>query len=80
MNTTKEQTKEYQLTANDRCDACGSQAYVQVIGVSGDLLFCAHHYDKIMNSPRGYENMMKFAYEFLDERDRLMENRLKGEN
>ncbi|MBV7363758.1 hypothetical protein KRX54_04875 [Actinomycetaceae bacterium TAE3-ERU4] len=32
------------LTANDRCDACGAQAYVRVkVGDSGELLFCAHH-------------------------------------
>jgi hypothetical protein len=32
------------LTANDRCDRCGAQAYVRVILVSGsELLFCAHH-------------------------------------
>jgi hypothetical protein len=32
------------LTALDRCDRCGAQAYVQVKLVSGlELLFCAHH-------------------------------------
>lgn len=31
------------LTALDRCDRCGAQAYVRVILGSGDLLFCAHH-------------------------------------
>jgi hypothetical protein len=32
------------LTANDRCDRCGAQAYVRVILLSGsELLFCAHH-------------------------------------
>jgi hypothetical protein len=32
------------LTASDRCDRCGSQAYVQVRVSAGTLLFCAHHY------------------------------------
>lgn len=32
------------LTAADRCDRCGAQAYVRVTLESGfDLLFCAHH-------------------------------------
>ena len=37
------------LTAEDRCDRCGAQAYVLLsvfVPESGerDLLFCAHHY------------------------------------
>jgi hypothetical protein len=32
------------LNTADRCDACGSQAYVQVTLATGDLLFCGHHY------------------------------------
>jgi hypothetical protein len=32
------------LTASDRCDRCGAQAYVRVTLAGGlDLLFCAHH-------------------------------------
>lgn len=32
------------LTAVDRCDRCGAQAYVRaVLAGGGDLLFCAHH-------------------------------------
>jgi hypothetical protein len=32
------------LTAADRCDRCGAQAYLRVELVSGgELLFCAHH-------------------------------------
>lgn len=32
------------LTATDRCDRCGAQAYLRVELASGfDLLFCAHH-------------------------------------
>jgi hypothetical protein len=34
----------WQLTAVDRCDRCGAQAYVRVLLPSRlELLFCAHH-------------------------------------
>lgn len=32
-----------ELTAADRCDRCGAQAYLRVVLSSGELLFCAHH-------------------------------------
>jgi hypothetical protein len=32
------------LTAHDRCDQCGAQAYVRVALASGTLDFCGHHY------------------------------------
>lgn len=32
------------MTASDRCDRCGAQAYVRVmLSAGGELLFCAHH-------------------------------------
>jgi ribosomal protein L37E len=32
------------LTAADRCDRCGAQAYIRVtLQSGGELLFCAHH-------------------------------------
>ena len=32
------------MTAADRCDRCGAQAYVRAsLGNGGELLFCAHH-------------------------------------
>ncbi|MCL2781238.1 MAG: hypothetical protein FWD74_07080 [Actinomycetia bacterium] len=35
---------ERPLTATDRCDRCGAQAYVRATLLSGaELLFCAHH-------------------------------------
>jgi hypothetical protein len=70
--------KEYMLKAVDRCDKCGAQAYVQVKGSTGDLLFCAHHYEKIMNDPDSYTKMMAFMLEVVDERERLNENRAIG--
>jgi hypothetical protein len=72
--------EEYRLTANNRCDSCGSQAYVEVRGITGELLFCSHHYNKIMDNPAGYERMMGFLLEVTDERDRLIENRLQGKD
>ena len=33
------------MTAADRCDRCGAQAYVRATMISGsELLFCAHHW------------------------------------
>lgn len=72
--------KEWILTANDRCDQCSAQAYVRVTGVSGDLQFCSHHYDGIMNDAKGYEKMMAFMYSVIDERERLIENKAKGKD
>ncbi|HSF26134.1 MAG TPA: hypothetical protein VLC50_01320 [Actinomycetes bacterium] len=56
----------HELTAADRCDRCGAQAYVRVILASGgELLFCAHH-------ARRYEPTLKtMAAEIHDESDRL---------
>ena len=31
------------LSAHDRCDSCGAQAYIRVTMASGELYFCAHH-------------------------------------
>lgn len=33
-----------ELTAADRCDRCGAQAYIRArLNGGGELLFCAHH-------------------------------------
>lgn len=74
------ETVEWVLTTLDRCDSCGAQAYVHVTGVTGDLFFCGHHYEKIVNNAVGYDKMMKFAFKVVDERERLVENRLKGDD
>ena len=78
MNSVEE--KQWTLTLQDRCDACGAQAYVQATGVTGSLLFCGHHYNEIVDNAVGYDKMMKFAYQILDERERLIENRTKGDD
>lgn len=76
-----EATQERILNSNDRCDAeCSAQAYVIVKGVSGELMFCGHHYNKIISSEIGSEKLNAFSYEIIDQTDRLVENRLIGEN
>ena len=45
MTTTVQEIREYvPLTASDRCDRCGAQAFVRATMPNGsDLLFCRHH-------------------------------------
>ena len=74
----KEEAKEWVLKATDRCDRCGAEALVQVTGISGDLLFCGHHYNKIMSIPDGYNSMMSFMVSIIDERSKLDVNRADG--
>lgn len=53
---------DQKLNLLDRCDRCGAQAFVLVRGVSGELLFCGHHYTK-------HEDALgNFAFEIIDER------------
>lgn len=70
--------KEWKLNANDRCDRCQSQAYVKIAGSTGELLFCSHHYNKIVDDVSGYTKMMAFMYAVVDERERLEENKTIG--
>jgi uncharacterized Zn finger protein (UPF0148 family) len=56
------------LTAADRCDRCGAQAYVRArLHAGGELLFCAHH---------GREHLPKLREhaEIHDESERLHES------
>jgi hypothetical protein len=55
-----------ELTAADRCDRCGAQAYVRATMESGfDLLLCAHHFHE--NEVR----LREIAVSIQDESDRL---------
>ncbi len=72
--TPVEVAKTYILDANDRCDSCSAQALVLVKGVQGDLTFCGHHF------ARNEASLIKYAFEIIDERDKLIENRLIGED
>jgi hypothetical protein len=60
-----ETTETDTLNATDRCDSCNAQAYVWVNGISGDLLFCGHHFSKSEEKIRAY------AFEIIDERYKL---------
>ena len=54
------------LTAMDRCDRCGAQAYVQALLPNGlELLFCAHHNRQHSSA------LTKIAVGIHDETDRL---------
>jgi len=68
-----EEKKEYILGPSNRCDSCSAEALVLVKGVTGELMFCGHHYNKHKDA------LSKFAYEVIDERDKLIENKLIGD-
>ena len=54
------------LTAMDRCDRCGAQAYVWALLPNGlELLFCAHHNRQHSSA------LTKIAVGIHDETDRL---------
>ncbi|RKS77601.1 hypothetical protein CLV35_1295 [Motilibacter peucedani] len=56
------------LTAADRCDRCGAQAYVRVtLESGGELLFCAHHGREHADALR------QVATDIQDETERLEE-------
>jgi hypothetical protein len=78
MTATKETSKVKEireLDAHDRCDQCVSQAYVLVVGISGELLFCSHHFTKIEKNTEAYHKLQSFAYVIQDERDKLSTKR-----
>ena len=79
----EEPTTGRKLTLNDRCDtkACGAAAYVNVKGVSGNLFFCAHHYNEIENNSESNKKITAFAFEVIDERYALLgEDRVKEDS
>jgi hypothetical protein len=70
-NLVEQIDKQWTLDTSHRCDVCGSQAYVQTLGLTGDLLFCVHHYDNIIRNEKAQEAMTQFAYQVIDEREQL---------
>jgi len=64
--------QQWELSPLDRCDRCNAEALVRVTGISGELMFCGHHYNKIMDNAEGYKKMMSFALTVLDERNKLV--------
>ncbi|TQJ10610.1 DUF7455 domain-containing protein [Lapillicoccus jejuensis] len=62
MNTTLAPS----LSAADRCDRCGAQAYIRArLTTGGELLFCAHH------GRQHLPQLQSQASEIQDETDRL---------
>lgn len=57
---------QFSLTALDRCDSCGAQAYIRVQLDRGELLFCAHHGKKYQ------EKLAGIAQSWHDESSRLV--------
>ena len=72
--------KDWVLSPIDRCDSCAAEALVKVTGLTGDLMFCGHHYNKIMDNTETYKKMMAFMLTIIDERDKLIENKAKGKD
>lgn len=61
------------LTTADRCDRCGSQAYVRATMTTGaDLLFCSHHAHE--HRPA----LLGAGATFQDETDKLTSTRASG--
>lgn len=58
------------LDATDRCDRCGAQAYVATAHPAALLLWCGHHFAE-------HESRLA-EFVAVDERHRLVENRLVG--
>ena len=78
MTATQDLVKnEWVLKATDRCDSCAAEALVKVSGISGELMFCGHHYNKIMDNPEGYNKMMSFMISVIDERSKLIQDKSK---
>ena len=69
MTTEEVIEKQYVLSPIDRCDQCSAEALVLVKGVTGELMFCGHHYNQ------NEKALVGFAYETIDERDKLIENK-----
>jgi hypothetical protein len=66
--TVTDTTAAPQLTAADRCDRCGAQAFIRVVLPSGqDLLFCSHH------GRKHEQELRALGGEWLDESNRLPE-------
>ncbi len=56
-----------ELTAHDRCDRCGAQAYIRArLNGGGELLFCAHHGRQHLSKLRAHAQIR-------DETERLSE-------
>jgi hypothetical protein len=59
-------TEAATLTAEDRCDRCGAQAWIKVGKSEQELIFCAHHY-----TTHEYELATSEWVVIIDARDRM---------
>jgi hypothetical protein len=66
-STVSEFASAYTLSALDRCDSCGAQAYIRATMASGELLFCAHH------GAQFKEKLSATAVHWHDESSRLLD-------
>jgi len=67
ITTPTESPVAYRLSAVDRCDSCGAQAYISAEVNGSELLFCAHH-------GRKYETKLReVATSWHDETARLVD-------
>ncbi|MEJ7834252.1 MAG: hypothetical protein WKF79_15165 [Nocardioides sp.] len=58
------------LTAEDRCDRCGAQAYLRVeLQTGSELLFCAHH------AREHGDKLKQIAVKVIDETHKLSDTR-----
>ncbi|OII13338.1 hypothetical protein EDF64_109137 [Curtobacterium flaccumfaciens] len=64
-----DEVSNHQLTAADRCDSCGAQAYIRATMASGELFFCAHHGAEFK------DKLAATAIEWHDESSRLYESK-----
>lgn len=56
------------MTAADRCDRCGAQAFIKAVMSEGlELRFCGHH------GRQHLEKLQQVAVEVVDETPRLVE-------
>jgi hypothetical protein len=53
------------LTAADRCDICGAQAFIRVVLATGDLVVCGHH------GTANKDKLKPIAITWQDETDKL---------
>ena len=70
----QEKTTERILTLQDRCDSCQAQAFVSVKLLTGELMFCGHHYNK------NQDKLNSQAYEIVDERHYINEKPSQSSN
>lgn len=69
------ESQQRTLTAHDRCDRCGAQAYVRAkILAGGELLFCAHHgteHQSVLDDPDRVEVLDDERQRLVDEAEAL---------